>query len=80
MTASHVEAAGYVSHDPLVVGVQRAGEPPAFVSSGRTSVGEPMSADTVVYVASLAKQVTAACAALLVQQGRLDLESSLAFW
>jgi CubicO group peptidase (beta-lactamase class C family) len=41
---------------------------------------QPLTADTVVYTASLSKQITAACAALLVQEGRLDTESTLAQW
>ena len=79
-TAELVAEAGYGPHDPLVVGVQRDTGPPEFVVSGRTLDGEPMGASTLVYTASLSKQVTAACAALLVQQGRLELESPLAGW
>jgi CubicO group peptidase (beta-lactamase class C family) len=37
-------------------------------------------ATTRVYTASLSKQLTAACAGLLVQAGRLDIESPLALW
>ncbi len=39
-----------------------------------------MTAGTVVYTASLSKQITAACAALLVRRGRLDTGSTLAQW
>jgi CubicO group peptidase (beta-lactamase class C family) len=79
-TAALVEAAGYTPRDALVVGVQRADRPPEFFASGRTPAGDPVGAETGVYTASLAKQVTATCAALLVQQGRLQPESSLATW
>ncbi|HEY0239409.1 MAG TPA: serine hydrolase domain-containing protein [Friedmanniella sp.] len=78
--ATRVLAAGYEPSDPLVVGVQRVDGPPELVASGRTPGGELLGAGTVVYTASLAKQVTAACAALLVQRHRLDLESTLASW
>lgn len=39
-----------------------------------------MTAETVVYTASLSTQVTAACAALLVQQRRLNTEARLSEW
>ena len=79
-TGALVAAAGYGRTDPLVVGVQREGGPPVFAVRGRSAGPEAISARTVVYTASLTKQVTAACAALLVRQGRLDLESTLAAW
>lgn len=72
--------AGYGAHDPLMVGVQQDSAPPVFLTSGRTTAGEPLTAGTIVYTASLSKQITAACAALLVQQGRLDTESTLTQW
>lgn len=72
--------AGYGAHDPLMVGVQQDGAPPVFLARGRTATGEPLTAGAIVYTASLSKQVTAACAALLVRQGRLDVESTLAQW
>ena len=39
-----------------------------------------MSSATVTYAASLAKQITAACVALLVRDGALDIEDPLANW
>jgi CubicO group peptidase (beta-lactamase class C family) len=75
-----IKLAGYGVHDPLIVGVQRDGAPPVFVASGRSLADEPLTAGTVLYTASLSKQITAACAALLVQEGRLDTESTLAQW
>jgi CubicO group peptidase (beta-lactamase class C family) len=62
-----------------VVGVHR-GSVRSFLENGRTRTGGPFTADTVVYTASLSKQITAACAALLVRRGRLDVESALARW
>lgn len=63
-----------------MVGVQPAGAPPAFVAGGRSATGEAMTSGTPVYAASLAKQLTAACVALLVARGRLDVDSPLARW
>jgi CubicO group peptidase (beta-lactamase class C family) len=79
-TAALIGLAGYGGDDPLVVGVQQDGAAPVFLASGRTPAGEPLAADTIVYTASLSKQITAVCAALLVHQGRLDTESTLAQW
>jgi CubicO group peptidase (beta-lactamase class C family) len=79
-TAALTRVAGYGAHDPLVVGVQQNSASPFFLTGGRTAAGEPLTAGTIVYTASLSKQITAACAALLVQRGRLDIESTLAQW
>jgi CubicO group peptidase (beta-lactamase class C family) len=78
--AALIGVAGYGVDDPLVVGVQRDNASPVFLVGGRTLAGESLTADAIVYTASLSKQITAACAALLVQEGRLDIESSLAQW
>ncbi|MEV0165188.1 serine hydrolase domain-containing protein [Nonomuraea fuscirosea] len=72
--------AGYRAHDPLIVGVQHDNAPPIFLTSGRTLAGKPLTPNTIVYTASLSKQLTAACAALLVRQDRLDTDSTLAQW
>src|ERR1700761_9263355 len=40
--------------------------------------GAPMTADTVVWIASMTKAVTAACAMQLVEQGKLTLDGPLA--
>lgn len=77
---AHTDDAGYDPDGPLVVGLQRHDEPPVFVASGSTRTGSPLDAETVVYTASLAKQVTAVLAALLVREGRLDLEAPLDRW
>jgi CubicO group peptidase (beta-lactamase class C family) len=79
-TAALLKAAGYGARDPVVVGVRPGSGPPVFLHSGRTPTGKPLTAGTVVYVASLSKQITAACAALLVRQGRLDIEATLSHW
>lgn len=81
-------SAGYRRDDPLVIAVGRAGRRPAHLARGCFPAGPSgviaCSTDpgrggptisTLIYVASLAKQVVAACAALLVQDGSLDVEA-----
>jgi CubicO group peptidase (beta-lactamase class C family) len=75
-----VGAAGYGRTEPVVVGVQRRDAAPLFVAQGRTRTGEPLSGTTPAYTASLSKQVTAACAALLARRGALDMEGALSDW
>jgi methyl acetate hydrolase len=43
-----------------------------------TTSGTPMTADTVVWIASMTKAVTGACAMQLVEQGRLSLDGPIA--
>jgi CubicO group peptidase (beta-lactamase class C family) len=78
--AALLKEAGYAIGEPFVVGVRQGGAPPVYVTGRRTAAGEPLAPGTVCYTASLSKQITAACAALLVRQGRLDTESTLAQW
>ena len=78
--AALIARAGYGPDDAVVVGVQVGGAPATCVARGRTADGSPVEVGTVVYTASLSKQVTAACVALLVRQGRLDVAASLARW
>jgi len=75
-----VGRAGYGPSDPLVIGVRQGGAPDVCLAGGRTAADEPLRVDTAVYTASLSKQITAACAALLVRRGRLDTESPLMQW
>jgi len=42
------------------------------------ATGAPMAADTVVWIASMTKAVTAACAMRLVERGQLSLDSDIA--
>ena len=72
--------AGYGAEEPLIVGLDRPGHGPVFVAQGATRTGEPLRSATVTYAASLAKQITAACAALLVRDGALEIEDPLAKW
>ncbi|MDQ3825452.1 MAG: serine hydrolase [Actinomycetota bacterium] len=62
------------------MGVSRLPEPYVVAVEGFTPDGAPFGADTMVYVGSLAKQITAACAALLVLAGHLDIESPITTW
>ncbi|HVY16854.1 MAG TPA: serine hydrolase domain-containing protein [Rhodopila sp.] len=43
-----------------------------------TATGAPMAADTVVWIASMTKAVTGACAMQLVEQGKLSLDGDIA--
>ena len=78
--AALTSAAGYGPDDPYVAGVQRNGTPPVFAAGGRTRDRVPLDPGSVVYTASLAKQVTAVCAALLEREGRLDLDDPVVRW
>jgi CubicO group peptidase (beta-lactamase class C family) len=78
--AALLGAAGYGRAEPVVVGVQRRNAAPLFVAQGRTRTGEPLGGTTLVYTASLSKQITAACAALLARRGALDMDGALADW
>ena len=80
-------AAGYGREDPLVIAATLSGGRRAHLVRGCVPVSpgavcgpesRRLTTSTRVYVASLAKQVTAACAALLVQDGVLDIEAPLA--
>jgi CubicO group peptidase (beta-lactamase class C family) len=72
--------AGYGGAEPLIAGVHGRGREPVFAAHGVTGAGEAVGPDVVVYAASVSKQITAACAALLVRDGVLDMEAALARW
>ncbi|MDX3108046.1 serine hydrolase domain-containing protein [Nonomuraea angiospora] len=78
--AALVDEAGYRRDEPIVVGMQHGDRPPILLAQGLTLTGEPLGAATLAYTASLSKQMTAACAAQLAQQGELDMESTLSRW
>jgi CubicO group peptidase (beta-lactamase class C family) len=75
-----VAEAGYRPDEPLVLGLRQGDSPPVFHAQGLTANGDPVTATTLVYAASLSKQITAACAALLVRQGVLDMDSAVSDW
>ncbi|MFI6798197.1 hypothetical protein [Streptosporangium canum] len=66
--AALVDEAGYRRDEPIVVGMQHGGRPPILLAQGLTLNGEPLGATTLAYMASLSKQMTAACAAQLAQR------------
>ncbi|WP_327092147.1 beta-lactamase family protein [Nonomuraea sp. NBC_01738] len=70
-----ISAAGYTGDEPIAVGIQHGDAPPALATHG-----EPLTATTLTYAASLSKQMTAACAALLTRRGDLDPDSPLSPW
>ncbi|MDI1465694.1 serine hydrolase domain-containing protein [Catellatospora sp. KI3] len=69
-----IVAAGYASAERVVVGVDREGEITTAATHGS------FTADTVAYTASVSKQVTGACLALLARRGALALDDPLARW
>lgn len=75
-----IAEAGYGSQDPVIAGVQRLSGPPVFAAQGMAGAAGRLGPDTLTYVASLSKQVTAGCAALLVREGALDMDDPLARW
>jgi CubicO group peptidase (beta-lactamase class C family) len=80
MVSELLTRAGYRGDEPVVVGLRRPAQPPVFLAQGRTATGAPLTPGTVVYAASLSKQLTAACASLLAEDGGLDMESALSRW
>jgi methyl acetate hydrolase len=66
---------------PGVVVAAATAEGPIFAGGSGvrdTTSGAPMTADTVVWIASMTKAVTGACAMQLVEQGRLSLDGPIA--
>jgi CubicO group peptidase (beta-lactamase class C family) len=78
--AALIAGAGYGGGEPVIAGVHGQGRPPAFAAQGVTGAGKPAGSDTLAYAASLSKQITAGCAALLVREGALDMGDTLARW
>src|SRR5436190_12410759 len=74
-----IRAAGYDSATPRAVGVSSASIAPVLATHGEGST-PTLGCDGVAYAGSLAKQITGACAALLAQNGTLDLEAPIADW
>lgn len=80
MIAALIARAGYRPEEPVLVAVQRGSGPATVVVQASAGQRAPVTADDRCYIASLSKQFTAACAALLLTTGRLDIDSSLAHW
>lgn len=75
-----LQAAHYSRGTAVAIGVSSLQGPDLLAARGFTPGGTAFSPHTMVYVGSLAKQITAACAALLVNAGQLHLESSIRTW
>jgi CubicO group peptidase (beta-lactamase class C family) len=75
-----IARAGYGSEDPVIAGIHGQGRSPVFAAQGLTGAGEAVGPDTLTYAASLSKQITAGCAALLVREGAVGMEDTLARW
>ena len=65
-----LDVAGYAPETPLAVGV-------GLPSGGSVFAAHGLAEDDLAYAASLAKQVTGACAALLARDGALDVEAPI---
>ncbi len=78
--ASYLHAARYPFGTAAAIGVSSPPHPPVVAVQGYTPDGAPFGPDTIIYVGSLAKQITAACAALLVRAGHLDIERPITAW
>jgi CubicO group peptidase (beta-lactamase class C family) len=74
-----VLAVGYGAETPLAVGVRTDGEE-VVVAQGAGLDDTPFGVESVAYAASLSKQITGACAALLQQRDLLDPDASIAEW
>lgn len=77
--AEIVRATGYAVKTPLAVGVSTGGEE-IIVAQGAGLDGATFDAESVAYAASLAKQITGACAALLARRRLLDPDAPIAEW
>lgn len=84
MTASRIAAlvrdAGYAEDTPLSVGVSRRSQEPLFFAQGARHPTTPFGPESVAYAASVSKQLTGACAAMLEQDGVLDPETRIVEW
>ncbi|MEU8612799.1 serine hydrolase domain-containing protein [Actinoplanes sp. NPDC048791] len=74
--AELIERAGYGPQEPVAVAIRRPGAEPTVV----TRPANGPAAESMIYIASLAKQMTAACLALLVRRGQMDTETSARHW
>jgi CubicO group peptidase (beta-lactamase class C family) len=74
-----VRAAGYALETPLAVGVSIRGEK-TVAAQGSALDDASFGGESVAYAASLAKQITGACAALLERRDLLDPDAPIAEW
>ncbi|GAA3432052.1 serine hydrolase domain-containing protein [Kutzneria kofuensis] len=76
-----IAAAGYTADGPgVAVAVRDADGRVHRAASGLARPDAPFTTNTVSYLASVAKQMVGVCAAMLVVDGRLDVESTVRRW
>jgi CubicO group peptidase (beta-lactamase class C family) len=75
-----IAAAGYTADGPGVAVVIRSPSGILSAATGLARPGTPFTIDTVSYLGSVAKQMVGVCAAMLVVDGRLDIETPLRHW
>ncbi len=75
-----IDAAGYPCGTAVAVGVSGPFDADIVKTTGFTPEGIAFAPDTMIYTGSLAKQVTAACAAMLVQSGELNTDHAITNW
>ena len=75
-----IDAAGYPCGTAVAVGVSGPFGADIVKTTGFTPEDIAFAPDTMIYTGSLAKQVTAACAAMLVQSGELDTDHAITNW
>lgn len=74
---SHLAAAAGIGDLPFVVSIRRDGQVLASIAQGTWPGGTQVSASDCFYGASLTKQLTGVAIALLVRDGRLNVNASL---
>jgi CubicO group peptidase (beta-lactamase class C family) len=75
-----VRDAGYAEETPLAAGVSLRSQEPLVFAQGAAHATTPFGPESVAYAASIAKQLTGACAAMLEQDGVLDYEARINEW
>ena len=78
--AEFVREAGYPEDTPLAVGVSRRSHEPLFFAQGAGQGTTRFGPQSVAYAASVSKQLTGACAAMLERDGLLDRETRIIEW
>jgi CubicO group peptidase (beta-lactamase class C family) len=75
-----VDSAGYPDDGVIAVAVVGGDDPPVLHARGLLPDGRAISASTLVYGASLTKQLVATCIARLASAGRIDVDQPIAGW
>jgi CubicO group peptidase (beta-lactamase class C family) len=75
-----IAAAGYTADGPGVAVMVHSPSGILCAATGLARADTPFTVDTVSYLGSVAKQMVGVCAAMLVVDGRLDVETPLRQW